>query len=88
MTRYFFNVSYNGDASPADEEGVDLPDDDAAWAEATGACGQMIRDLDGALTTGAEWRMEVANADGAVLFRLLLRAERPAAPARADLAKA
>ena len=77
MPRYFFNVSYSGEMSPADEDGVDLPDDDVAWAEATGSCGQMISDLDGALRTEAEWRMEVANADGDVLFRLLFRAERP-----------
>jgi hypothetical protein len=77
MPRYFFDVIQNGHAGLADEDGIELPDDDAAWAEATGSCGQMIRDLDGALPTNSEWRMDVANADGSVVFRLHFRAERP-----------
>ena len=76
MPHYFFNVTYNGEPGLPDAEGIDLLDDDAAWAQATGACGQMIRDLDGALRSESEWRMEVANADGDVLFKLQFRAQR------------
>ncbi len=76
MPRYYFNVHYNGEPGSADAEGVELPGDDAAWAEATGACGQMISDLDGSMLANADWRMEVANAHGTTLFRLSFRAER------------
>ena len=47
MPRYYFHVHYNGEPASTDAEGVELAGDDAAWAEATGACGQMISDLDG-----------------------------------------
>src|SRR5205823_2476659 len=47
MPRYFFNVYHNG--AILDEEGYELADRSAAWAEATAAAGEMIRDLDGRL---------------------------------------
>ena len=77
MPRYYFQVHYNDEPPSTDAEGIELADDDAAFAEATGSCGQMIRDLDGALQANTDWRMEVTNAHGITLFRLLFRAERP-----------
>jgi hypothetical protein len=76
MPRYYFHVYHNGEPASTDAEGVELAGDDAAWAEATGAYGQMISDLDGSMLVNSDWRMEVANACGTTLFRLLFRAER------------
>lgn len=73
MPRYFFNVQ--DQTSMQDSDGVELPDAHAAWEEATTACGEMIRDLDGALQAGPEWRMEVADESQKLLFRFSFRAE-------------
>ena len=78
MPRYFFHVYHNGEPASTDAEGVELAGDDAAWAEATGACGQMISDLDGSMLANSDWRMEVANARGTRLFRLAFCAKRTA----------
>jgi hypothetical protein len=86
VPRYYFHVSYPEDAHWVDAEGVELTDEDAAWQEATIACGQMIRDMDGALQQNTQWRMHVTDAGGATLFRLHFLVEglgttRPASPA-------
>jgi hypothetical protein len=49
-----------------------LPDDDAAWDEAAGACSDMIRDTIARLGDSPEWRLEVVNGSGTIrhLFRL------------------
>lgn len=78
MPRYFFHVFYEGELSQTDAEGVELANDDAAWAEAASACGQMISDIDGSMRPNASWWMEVADANGKRLFRLTFRAEREA----------
>jgi hypothetical protein len=57
MPLYFFNVQ-NGIETP-DHVGTELPDKHAAWAEATKSCGDLIRNIDGDLRAGREWRMEV-----------------------------
>jgi hypothetical protein len=76
MPRYYFHVYYDGEDPSTDAEGVELAGDDDAWAEATGSCGQMIRDLDGSLRPDTEWRMEVADGRGVALYRLFFHAER------------
>jgi hypothetical protein len=71
MPRYFFNVTQGEQPRKADE-GMDL---EAAWEEATTACGEMIKELDGNLKAGPEWRMEVTKESGAVVYRLRFSAE-------------
>lgn len=44
-----------------DDNGTELPDEDAAWAAATTSVGDMIRELDGKLRPNTEWSMEVAD---------------------------
>ena len=65
MPRYFFHVSH---LKPRvnDVEGVDLPDQKAAWDEATRACGEMITEIDGNLAQGTDWRMDVTTEHGPV----------------------
>ena len=71
MPRYYFQISH-GDGSRALNEGIDLPDKDAAWIEATSACGEIIRDLNGTLKPGDIWRMVVKDEAGTEVFHLEL----------------
>jgi len=59
MPRYYFHVRHRTLA--LDAEGIVLANDAEAWAQATTACGEMMRDLNGALKRGPEWRMEVTD---------------------------
>lgn len=74
MPRYFFNI-YHGERH-TDDSGVELPDPDAAWKEATFTAGQLIQDLDGALKPSQEWRLEVIDEAAKPVCVLRLLAER------------
>lgn len=72
MPRYSFHIQHK---NVRDETVMDLPDTDAAWKEATITAGQILGDLDGALT-GPEWRMEVTDEAGNLIGVLRLLIER------------
>jgi hypothetical protein len=55
MPRYFFNVQ--GTRQTIDELGEELPDDKAAWVEATIIAGELFRDIDGKSQPGQEWTL-------------------------------
>lgn len=74
MARYFFRV-FQGQTSTSPGTGLEFADDEAAWVEATTACGEIIRDLDGDQKAGPEWRMEVTNETGDLVYRLRFSAE-------------
>jgi hypothetical protein len=74
MPRYYFNA-YRNDREFPDTEGTELATQHDAWEEATEACGEMMRDLDGDLKPGDEWRMEVLTEKQAVVFILKFSAE-------------
>ncbi|WP_247438530.1 MULTISPECIES: hypothetical protein [unclassified Bradyrhizobium] len=57
--------------------GEDLPDKHAAWEEATRTAGQILQGLDGKLTPGREWRMEVTDEKQNTLYILHIQAEKP-----------
>ena len=73
MPRYHFNMFH--DKAIRDTEGMELADRDAAWQEATMATGEMIRSLDGKLRPNHEWRMEVTDQQGDVLWVIRVSAE-------------
>jgi hypothetical protein len=54
MPLYFFNFSRapTREPRPFKNEGLELVDDDAAWEEATTACGEKLREMDGSLRPG------------------------------------
>jgi hypothetical protein len=54
---------------------MELPNDEAAWEEATTTCGEMIKELDGKLKAGPDWVMVVTNDAGHKLYRLRFSAE-------------
>jgi hypothetical protein len=74
MPRYFFNVRHGTD-SYLDKVGEDLPDNLAAWHEATCSAGQSIRDLDGRLKPGTDWRMDVLNEQGRIIYSIEVKAK-------------
>jgi hypothetical protein len=73
MPLYFFNV-LNGFETP-DQTGTELPDKQAAWAEATKSCGDLIRRIDGDLKPGREWRMEVTDEFANPIYVIHINAE-------------
>ncbi|MET3905915.1 hypothetical protein ABID59_000236 [Bradyrhizobium sp. S3.3.6] len=69
MPRFFFVVA-DGRNMEIQNDGLELPDRDAAWVEATTACGELLRDLDGKLLPGDQWSMKVKDAAGADIYLL------------------
>lgn len=74
MPRYFFDVH---DASPSvDHVGEELPNDEAAWREATIFAGELFKDVDGKLRPGQAWELHVADESHRPLFIIRVDAER------------
>ncbi|WEX10584.1 hypothetical protein [Chelativorans sp. AA-79] len=74
MPRYFFHVAGECARTAANSD-IELPDPNAAWSEAITTCGEMIKDLDGTLPIGTDWKMEVADDDGPI-FVISVRSAR------------
>jgi hypothetical protein len=75
MPRYFFNTYHAG--VHIDDDGEEFPDKHAAWQEATRTAGEAIKDIDGKLQPGQEWKLEVTDEFANVLYVLRVRAEKP-----------
>lgn len=73
MPRYFFNV-IDG-TSIIDKDGTVLPSIYVAQAEAIRFAGEVLRDMGGRFWNGTEWRLEVSDEGGQVLFVLHFSAE-------------
>lgn len=73
MPRYFFHV-IDGH-SDIDRDGTELPDIYVAQIEAIRLSGEILRDMGGQFWDGTEWRLEVADERGRVLFVLRFSAE-------------
>ena len=76
MSRFFFNVQHGADASYVDPIGEDFPDRASAWRTATTYVGEAIRDLNGDLEFDVEWRLDVNDEDGQLLYRVSITARR------------
>lgn len=68
MPRYFFNI-YDG-KSVIDEDGMVLADIIQARRMAVRMAGQLFDDESEIVALGQEWRMEVTDDKGLILFRL------------------
>jgi hypothetical protein len=75
MPRYFFNVYHA--RSNVDSEGEEFPDMRAAFREATRTAGEVLRDLDTALTPGQDWRLEVTDEFKKVIYVIRVNTEQP-----------
>lgn len=73
MPRYFFHMHYKTHTS--DDEGFELPDLDTAWRQGSRMAGLILHDMDGKLEPGREWRLEVADEAGKMLFAVRFSAE-------------
>ena len=84
MPLFYFRIS-NGDYSGTSGDGFSLPDKDAAWAEMTKVCGDLVGGIARKLKQGSEWQMELLDESRTPVFRIRVIAEtlgRPAAPER------
>lgn len=68
MPLYFFHIA----GSPLSEkaEGVELPDDDAAWSLAVTSTGELLKDLDGRLPDRTEIVATVVDETGRIAVTL------------------
>ena len=73
MPRYFFHVTDG--YSARDTEGTELPDIYAAQDQAIRTSGEILRDMGGKFWDGTDWKLEVADEHGQVLFVLRFSAE-------------
>ncbi len=71
MARYLFKVFL--DPESPDIQGEDLPDDEAAWREATLYAGQLLKEGGGRLRPGQQWALEVADEAGRAIFDIQIR---------------
>jgi hypothetical protein len=75
MPKYFFHVTHIH--AQIDQQGEELENKHAAWKEATEAAGEILKDIDGKLTPGLDWKMEVTDEFHNTLYVLHIRAEKP-----------
>jgi len=75
MPRYYFHVHHG--QTELDREGEELPDEHAAWREATVTAGQILQGLDGKLRPQEDWSMEVVDEFQNPLYTLRISAEKP-----------
>jgi hypothetical protein len=75
MPRYFFNIHH--DRSTIDDVGEELPDRHEAWRAATIAAGEIIKEIDGGLVPGRDWRLEVTDEFWEPLYVIRVSAEKP-----------
>ncbi len=74
MPRYFFDIFYG--PSNVDVRGEELPDEHAAWKEATLIAGELFRNLDGKFQPEQEWRLEVSDQSKKLLYVIRVTGER------------
>ncbi|MFL5208093.1 MAG: DUF6894 family protein [Microvirga sp.] len=62
MPRFFFNV--RGAKGFPDAEGVEFADASAACGEAVTLAGEILRDVNGKMSEGDDWRLDVTDTEG------------------------
>lgn len=74
MSSYFIRVSHDNLGSAFDNR-FDFADRDAAWADMTQVCGDLVGSISRNLKQNAEWHMELLDESKKPLFRIRLVAE-------------
>ncbi|MET1047922.1 MAG: hypothetical protein ABWX70_14705 [Hyphomicrobium sp.] len=74
MPLYYFSTM-NGDRHDDRDDPLDLPNDKAAWSQATMACGEFLKEIDGDLKPNREWRLDVRDEHNDLVFSLKLMPE-------------
>ena len=75
MPRFFFNVR-DGKGFP-DAEGVEFADASAACGEAVTLAGEILRDVNGKMSEGGDWPLDVSDAAGNRVCSLRFSVTRP-----------
>jgi hypothetical protein len=73
MARYYFNI--HRENSEPDKEGDELPNNEAAWHEATLIAGELFKHIDGKFRPGQEWALEVTDERRNPLYFIRVSAE-------------
>jgi hypothetical protein len=76
MPLYFFRISH-GRYSGAPDQGSEFESHEAAWAEMTKGCADLLGGISRSLKQNAEWRMEMLDEGRKPVFRIRLMAETP-----------
>jgi hypothetical protein len=71
---YFFSV-FTNDTGRNQTDGLAFFSKEEAWHEASTATGEIIRDMDGKMHPGLDWRMDVTDATGNLIYRFSFKAE-------------
>ena len=74
MPLYFFRIS-NGRYAGASDQGSEFESREAAWAEMTKVCGNLLGSISRSMKQNAEWQMEMLDESKQPVFRIRLVAE-------------
>lgn len=74
MPLYYFSTIHEDGCNDRDDP-IDLPDNKAAWGQATTAFGEMLKEIDGDLKPNTEWRLDVKDEFQVLIFSLKLMPE-------------
>ena len=74
MSQYFFRIS-NGRYAGASDQGSEFESRDAAWAEMTKVCGNLLGSISRSMKQDAEWQMEMLDESKKPVFRIRLVSE-------------
>jgi hypothetical protein len=58
------------------EVGEELPNDEAAWREATTTAGEIFKNVDGKMRPGQEWELDVTDQNRNPLFLIHITTKR------------
>jgi hypothetical protein len=76
MSLYYFRISH-GRFSGAADVGSEFESREAAWAEMTKVCANLVSGISRSLKQNAEWQMELLDEAKRPVFRIRLIAESP-----------
>jgi hypothetical protein len=76
VPRYYIRIRNDHD-SGASDQAIDLADRDAAWAEMTKVCGDLVGGICRKLKQNAGWEMVLLDETETPIFRIRLVGETP-----------
>jgi hypothetical protein len=76
MSLYFFRIS-NGRYSGASDQGSEFESREAAWADMTKVCANLLGGISRSMKQNVEWRMEMLDEAKKPVLRIRLVAETP-----------